>query len=227
MGTAIEIKLEKHALEILRWAVRKYHPKICLSCSFGKDSSVILSMVSKIKQTVPVIYINTGLEFKETLRFKDKMVEEYRLNLIEVKPITPYEALVKDIGQDIYSTNPQLCCDTLKVEPMKRALRGFDAWITGLRRDETEFRRNIKVVERFDGIVKVNPLALWTEKDVWRYIFENNLPYNPLYNKGYRSLGCMPCTKKGRWGQFERAGRWRGTSKEGGECGIHTFKKLK
>ncbi len=209
--------------EIVEWAIERYAPKIALSCSFGKDSTVLLHMATRVYPEIPVLYLNTGLEFPETLEFRDKLVAEWSLNLREYTPRVTYEELAAEHGNDVYSKNPKLCCECLKVEPVKRALDGLDAWITGLRRDETEFRKNIKIIEDHNGIVKINPLANWTEKEIWNYLKENNIPYNPLYNQGFRSLGCMPCTRDGRWGQFERAGRWAGTDKWGGECGIHTF----
>ncbi len=207
----------------MEWAIERYAPKIALSCSFGKDSTVLLHMATRIYPEIPVLYLNTGLEFPETLEFRDKLVAEWGLNLREYTPTVTYEELAAEHGNDVYSKNPKLCCECLKVEPVKRALDGLDAWITGLRRDETEFRKTIKIVEDHNGIVKINPLANWTEKEIWNYLKENNVPYNPLYDQGFRSLGCMPCTKDGLWGQFERAGRWAGTDKWGGECGIHTF----
>lgn len=209
--------------EIIRWAIEAYSPNIGLSCSFGKDSVVILDMARKIKPDIKVIYINTGLEFQETLDYRDLLVEKWGLNLVEYTPIKGYQELVNESEEDIHSSNPKLCCDTLKVEPVQRALEGLDAWITGLRRDETDFRKNITIIEDHGDIVKVNPLANWTEEDVWDYIKKNDIPYNPLYDQGFRSLGCEPCTRNGNWGMFERAGRWNGTDKEGGECGIHTF----
>jgi phosphoadenosine phosphosulfate reductase len=209
--------------EIIRWAIETYSPKIGISCSFGKDSAIVLDIARRIKPDIPVIHINTGLEFPETLKYRDRLVEEWGLNLWEYTPKKRYEELVAEYGEGIHEKNPKLCCEILKVEPIKRALEGLDAWITGLRRDETDYRKNIRIVEDYGHIVKINPLANWTEEDVWRYLRENNVPYNPLYDQGYRSLGCKPCTNNGNWGMFERAGRWSGTDKEGGECGIHTF----
>ncbi len=209
--------------EIVEWAIEKYAPKIALSCSFGKDSTVLVHLATRIWPEIPVLFLNTGLDFPETLEFRDKLVAEWGLNIREFTPRVAYEELVAKYGDDVYSKNPTLCCENLKVEPVRRAIEGLDAWMTGLRRDETEFRKTIKIVENHGTVVKINPLANWTEKDIWGYLKENKIPYHPLYDKGYRSLGCIPCTKNGTWGQFERAGRWAGTDKWGGECGIHTF----
>jgi phosphoadenosine phosphosulfate reductase len=206
--------------EILRWACGRFE-RICVAASFGKDSVTLLHMLRDIKPDIEVVYLNTGYDFPETLAFIERLKEEWNLNFQEYKPLWSIEEQEQRFGADLYKTDPDRCCGIRKVEPMARALRNYDAWITGLRRDETEFRKHIQVVEEQDGIVKVNPLANWTEEDVWRYIRTNQVPYNPLYDKGYRSLGCWPCTLAGTWGRFERAGRWAGTTKEGGECGIH------
>jgi len=208
--------------EIIKWAIETY-PNIGISCSFGKDSAIILDIARKIKPEIPVFHINTGLEFQETLDYRDLILEKWKINLKEYTPIKTYEELAEEHGKDVHDTNPALCCEHLKVEPIKRALEGLDAWITGLRRDETDHRKTIRIVEDYGHVVKINPLANWTEDDVWKYLKENDVPYNPLYDQGYRSLGCKPCTENGNWGMFERAGRWTGTDKEGGECGIHTF----
>jgi phosphoadenosine phosphosulfate reductase len=206
--------------EILQWASRRYHC-ICLAASFGKDSIVLLHMMRTIRPDIDVVYLNTGYDFPETVEFIQKMEREWNLRLIEFTPRISVEEQERTLGADLYRTDPGRCCGIRKVEPMARALRNYDAWITGLRRDETEHRKGIRVVEVANDLVKVNPLASWTADDIWRYIRSHNVPYNPLYDKGYVSLGCRPCTLAGTWGRFERAGRWAGTTKAGGECGIH------
>jgi phosphoadenosine phosphosulfate reductase len=206
--------------EILQWACRRYRC-LCLAASFGKDSIVLLHMVRTIRPDIDVVYLNTGYDFPETVEFIRRMEREWNLHLIEFSPRISVEEQERTLGADLYRTDPNRCCGIRKVEPMARALRNYDAWITGLRRDETEHRKNIRVVEIADELVKVNPLASWTADDVWSYIRSNDVPYNPLYDKGYVSLGCRPCTLAGTWGRFERAGRWAGTTKAGGECGIH------
>jgi phosphoadenylyl-sulfate reductase (thioredoxin) len=214
--------------EIIKWAIEKYH-KIAVSTSFGKDSMVIMHMALKIKPDIPMFTLNTGYEFSETLEFMEKIVSEWNLNFREYTPDISILELEEKYGKDFYLKDPGTCCTLLKVNPTKKALVGLNAWITGLRRDETEFRKTIGILEEFEGadIVKINPLANWTEDQIWDYIRKNDIPYNPLYDKGFRSLGCEPCSRAGKLGQFERAGRWTGTEKEGGECGIHTFLKPK
>ncbi len=206
--------------EILRWACGRFE-RICVAASFGKDSVTLLHMLRDIKPDIEVVYLNTGYDFPQTLMFIERLRLKWNLNLQEYRPLLSVEEQEERFGADLYKTDPDRCCGIRKVEPMARALRNYDAWITGLRRDETEFRKHIRVVEEQDGIVKVNPLANWTVQDIWHYIRTNQVPYNPLYDEGYRSLGCWPCTLAGTWGRFERAGRWTGTAKEGGECGIH------
>jgi phosphoadenosine phosphosulfate reductase len=206
--------------EILRWACGKFRC-ICVAASFGKDSIVLLHMLREIRPEIDVVYLNTGYDFPETVEFIKQLQTAWNLRLLEFTPRISVEEQERTLGADLYHTDPGRCCGIRKVEPMARALRNYDAWITGLRRDETEHRKNIRVVEVADELVKVNPLAAWTADDVWRYIRSHSVPYNPLYDKGYVSLGCRPCTLAGTWGRFERAGRWAGTTKAGGECGIH------
>jgi phosphoadenosine phosphosulfate reductase len=206
--------------EILHWSCAKFRC-LCVAASFGKDSIVLLHMLRDVRPDLDVVYLNTGYDFPETVQFIQRMEREWKLRLVEFAPRISVEEQERTLGADLYRTDPGRCCGIRKVEPMARALRNYDSWITGLRRDETEHRKNIRVVEVANELVKVNPLASWTSEDIWRYIRANKVPYNPLYDKGYVSLGCRPCTLAGTWGRFERAGRWAGTTKAGGECGIH------
>lgn len=217
-------KIEK-AKELLRDTIKKYK-EVVFFCSFGKDSMLILHLLKEINANIKIFYINTGYEFDETIKLKEKIEKEWNIKVKEIKPEITKEEFEKKYGKELYKKDPTLCCEILKVEPTKKALNGVNAWVTGLRKDETEFRKNINIIEKYDnGLIKINPLADWRENEVWEYIKENNIPYNELYDRGYRSLGCIPCTKEGKLGQFERAGRWIGTNKHGGECGIHTFLK--
>jgi phosphoadenosine phosphosulfate reductase len=199
--------------------------KVALACSFGKDSITVLSLAREIKPDILVFWIKTGYAFKETEEFKERLVKEWNLNLEEVSPRISREDMEQTHGTDLYKKDPKLCCHCLKVEPTRRFVRGLDAWITGLRRDETEYRQDLELVERFEGMpVKVNPIAKWTNEDVWNYLKKNDIPHNPLYDKGYVSLGCEPCTRACTWGRFERAGRWPGREEK--ECGMHTIEKV-
>lgn len=200
--------------ETLAWALDEFE-RIALACSFGKDSITVLSMARQIDPRIKVFMIRTGYGFEETERFKDRLREEWNLNLKEIHPSTIKEELEKEYGEDLYSRNPKLCCEILKVEPTRRFLKDLDAWITGLRRDETRFRSGLRRVEEYEGMpTKINPIADWTKEEVWDYIKANSIPYNPLYDEGYASLGCKPCTLAGTWGRYERAGRWPGSDKK-------------
>jgi len=210
--------------ETLSWAFNEFE-KIALACSFGKDSVTVLSIARELKPDITVFWIKTGYAFKETEDFKDLLVKEWGLEMAEVIPRISKEELEEAHGKELYKDDPKRCCECLKVEPTRRFLSDLDAWITGLRRDETEHRENLEMVERYEGMpVKINPIVKWTADDVWNYIKKYDVPYNPLYDKGFVSLGCEPCTRACSWGRFERAGRW--PDREEKECGMHTIEKV-
>ncbi|MFQ5909220.1 MAG: phosphoadenylyl-sulfate reductase [Thermoplasmata archaeon] len=222
------ISIEKidSARGILRKAFEIFDDKVGLSCSFGKDSVTVLHLAREFHPEVPAIYINTGLDFPETRKFMEDLHEQWDLNLRVYHPTRENVRHRNELDLSLNLSDPDLCCDLLKVEPTERALSGLEAWIVGLRRDETEFRQDLEpfeIVERPDGLpmTRIAPIHDWTETEVWDYIKTNDVPYHPLYDSGYRSMGCMPCSKAGMRGRFERAGRWDGSDKE--ECGIHTF----
>ena len=205
------------AEQVLEWAITTFRGRVALTVSFGGGGVVLAHMVSRIDRSVPVLFLNTGFHFEETVAFKDEFAARYGLHLVELRPSF-------DPGP-LYQTDPNRCCAIRKVEPMQRALAGFDAWITALRRDQAETRRSIDVLEPHlvDGrtILKVMPLAHWAREDVWRYLRQHEVPYHPLLDQGYTSIGCWPCTRPTLAGESERAGRWSGTGKT--ECGLHTF----
>ena len=222
------ISMEKveSARDILRKTFEVFGDKVGLSCSFGKDSMTVLHLAREFRPEVPAIYIDTGLDFPETEEFKERIREQWDLDLRVFRPTRENVKYRNELDLNLNLSNPDLCCDLLKVEPTERALRGLDAWIVGLRRDETEFRQDLEpfeIMTRPDGLpmTRIAPIHDWTESEVWDYIKTNEVPYHPLYDHGYRSMGCMPCSKAGLRGRFERAGRWVGSDKE--ECGIHTF----
>lgn len=212
---------------IIADAVRR-HPRIFAACSFGKDSRVIVDLVKQISPDFHFIGIDTTYEFPETMQFADELVKETGMNFRWVTASPEAKKKIDDAYGDSFIRNDQYKCCEMKIPAIESVMGEYDAWITGLRRDETEYRKNIKIFEP-GKIVKVNPLAFWTKEDIWQYIKENNLRYHPLYDKGYASLGCKPCTTEGkvrdgggRQGQFERAGRFAGTANQGMECGLHT-----
>lgn len=202
---------------LVAWAIESFPERAALTLSFGGGGVVLAHMISRIDKRVPVIFLDTGCHFPETLAFKEQFAAQYALNLIEVQP-------AMDPGP-LYRTDPDRCCAIRKVEPMERAIAGYDAWISGLRRDQGDTRRSLELLEyhELDGrpIVKVFPLAEWRHADVWRYIREHGVPSHPLLDRGYTSIGCWPCTRPTLPGEPERAGRWSGTGKT--ECGLHTF----
>lgn len=219
------VKREAQSLEgarpeaVLEWAIRAFPNRAGLTCSFSGQGVVLAHMIARIDRRVPVIFLDTGFHFPETYAFKEQFVRRYGLNLVEYRPATDPGAL--------YETDPDRCCAIRKVEPMQRALAGLDAWITSLRRDQSDTRSSVDVLEYHEvdsrPLVKVLPLAHWTRKEVWGYIAEQGIPYHPLLDQGYSSIGCWPCTRPTLPGEPERAGRWSGTLKT--ECGLHTFTK--
>ncbi|MGB2599151.1 MAG: phosphoadenylyl-sulfate reductase [Candidatus Omnitrophota bacterium] len=201
-----------HSLDLVRDAVEKY-PKIGVACSFGKDSAVVVHLAQTVKEDIPVFAVMTRFKPKETFEYKDMLIKEWNLNLKE------YSSDV-EIPEELYKTDPDECCRLLKVEPTKEAVKDMDCWICGLRSTEGRTRTDYEEIEFKGGLVKLNPILTWTEVDIWKYMAVNKIPVHPLYLQGYRSLGCSPCSNPG--GELERDGRWKGTSKCGGECGIHT-----
>ncbi|GAB6934017.1 phosphoadenylyl-sulfate reductase [Calditerricola satsumensis] len=213
---------EKTPQELLALAVERFGTKVALACSFGAEDVVLVDMLVKINPEVPIFYLDTDKHFRETYETRDRMAARYGISFVQVKPALTLEEQAARYGDRLWERDPNLCCNLRKVEPLKAFLRDFDAWITGIRREQAPTRANARKVEwdaKF-GVVKFNPLADWTFKDVWRYIHENDVPYNPLHDRGYPSIGCECCTRPVRPGEDFRAGRWAGFNKT--ECGLHT-----
>ncbi len=207
--------------EIIKWAVKTYSPRIGMTSSFGAESIALIHMVTQVKPDIPIYFLETGFHFAETLQFRDELKKRYKLNIVDITCTMGHEAFLKQYGP-LHQTNPDLCCEINKVLPLKQAISGLSAWITGIRRDQANTRRNVQVLEQFqEGLVKVNPLTNWTKAKVWEYIKKHDIPAHPLTLKGYTSIGCEPCTRPTKPGEDPRAGRWAG--KEKTECGIHTM----
>jgi len=222
---ALKEKVEISKL-IIEHTLEKY-PRTFAACSFGKDSRVIVDLVSQVSPEVPFIGIDTGFEFSETLSYAGDLVRETGIRFRWVRPSADARRRIDEAYGDSFIRNDQYKCCEMKIPAIEGVMGEYQAWITGLRRDETEYRKGTKLIEQ-GKIVKVNPIAFWTNDDVWRHIRENKLSYHPLYDRGYTSLGCQPCTTQGRirsgggrQGQFERAGRFAGTGHQGQECGLH------
>ncbi len=211
--------------ELLTWAAERWGNRMALSCSFGGTAGmVLLDMIVKVAPATTVLYIDTGLLFGETYHLIEQVRERYGIEPVAVHPARTVAQQAKDEGSTLWERDPDRCCHLRKVQPLTEALASFDAWITGVRRSDTAARANTALIEwstKYE-IVKLNPLAFWSEHDVWRYIYAHDVPYNPLLDQGYRSLGCSTCTRLPT-GADARSGRWVGFTKT--ECGLHVESK--
>jgi phosphoadenosine phosphosulfate reductase len=216
-------KLEgRPAEEILRWSLDRYGESIVLACSFGGPTGmVLLDMVMAMAPRTPVFYLDTGLLFPETYALAAEAGRRYGITPLAVQPelTVPQQAVAH--GEALWARNPDQCCALRKVAPQRQALQGYGAWITGLRRDQADTRRATPVVgwDAKFGLAKIAPLATWSEEEVWTYLYLHDVPFNPLHEQGYPSLGCTHCTRPVLAGEHARAGRWSGHLKT--ECGLH------
>ena len=208
-------KVER-SLELIDRAYKEFGDGLVVANSLGKDSSAVWDLAKRVSPAIRGFIVTTRFKPAETKKF---MAEE-----VARCPELQVFSNDEEIPEKLYETDPDRCCEILKVQPTRDAVKqmGVSCWITGLRCTEGRTRTNYKEVEELDkGLIKLNPILIWYEREVWQYLALNKVPVNPLYAEGYRSLGCAPCTKIAQ-GIDERAGRWIGTSKCGGECGIHT-----
>jgi phosphoadenosine phosphosulfate reductase len=207
---------------ILAWTWRHFRPKVILTCSFQHDGVVLAHMLRDIAPEVPVVFINTGFHFSETLAYCEEIRRRFGISVVELEPIMPRAQFATEHGLDLHARHPDLCCHINKVEPLKRYLPGVRAWINGRRRDQAGTRQSLRVVEGFQNdLYKVNPLASWTSRETFYYMDRHGIPTHPLFDQGYASIGCAPCTRPVVPGESERDGRWAGSTKV--ECGLHTF----
>jgi phosphoadenosine phosphosulfate reductase len=212
--------------EILAWAFAEYAPRVGISTAFGVEGCALIAMAAKLRPELDVFTVDTDFLFPETHDLMKRLVDRYGVRLQVVKGLVSKEEQERLHGVALWERDTDRCCALRKVEPTQRAVEGLDAWIAGLRRDQGESRAGIQILERYDHadgtpLVKVNPLARWTRNDTWKYVMAHDVPYNPLLDQGYKSIGCWPCTRPVGAGEDERAGRWAGSAKK--ECGIHTF----
>ena len=211
----------KAPLEIIQWAVAKFAPEIAVSTSFQTQSMPLLHMVTRVKPDIRILFLDTGYHFWDTLTFRERIQHEWNLNIVDLYRDSRWDSFVRDHIRTLPLEDANLCCYLHKVQPMQKALGGLRAWITGIRRDQTPERAQAHILEvEGDGLVKVNPLLNWTKADIWRYREEHDLPAHPLFERGFRSVGCAPCTVAVGAGEDDRAGRWAGRGKT--ECGLHT-----
>jgi len=206
-------------LEVIRWAAATFGDRICLTSSMS--DAALIHLVSKVKPGIDVLFVDTGYHFAETVGTRDAVEAVYPVNVINVTPTRTVEEQEAALGPRLNGRNPDLCCHLRKVEPLGKALEGYMAWFSGIRREETASRRDRRVVEwdRKRGMVKVNPILDWTQQQMDDYIEDNGVLVNPLHYDGYPSIGCEPCTRPVAPGEDPRSGRWAGMGKT--ECGIH------
>jgi phosphoadenosine phosphosulfate reductase len=237
-AAAMQVQVINHELEaacasldgqspeaILRWAVDRFHSRLTMATAFGAEGCCLIHMLSEIEPKVHVFNLDTGYQFPETLALRERILERYGMEVELVRPETSVAEYEAQHQGPLYVLQPDRCCQDRKIIPLRKTLAKHDAWISAIRRDQTSHRTKARPAQwdtKF-GLVKINPLLGWTHQDVWRFIARHDVPYNPLHDQGYPSIGCWPCTRAVLAGEDERAGRWAGTSKK--ECGLHTMEQ--
>lgn len=209
------------AYEILRWGVERFFPRLTMATAFGAEGNCIIHMLAEIEPRVRIFNLETGYQFQETLDLRERIKERYGIEVEYVRPDLTVAEYEEEHGGPLYNSFSDQCCHDRKMVPLRRAVIGYDAWISAIRKDQTKDRARASMVQwdaKFN-LVKLNPLLDWTKKDVWNFIAKNDVPYNPLHDQGYPSIGCWPCTRAVADGADDRSGRWFGTMKK--ECGLH------
>lgn len=209
------------AEEVLDWALHRFGGQVAMASGFGPEGMVLIDMAARLRQDVRIFTLDTGLLFEQTYDLMAEVERRYGIAIERVTPALTVAEQEREHGAALWVRTPDRCCSMRKVEPLRAKLATLDAWIAAIRRDQTRDRATAQKVEwdtRF-GLVKVNPLCDWTSEMVWDYIRENEVPYNPLHDEGYPSIGCEPCTKPVAAGADPRSGRWAGFTKT--ECGLH------
>jgi phosphoadenosine phosphosulfate reductase len=208
---------------ILRWAVHTFREKLTMATAFGAEGCCLIHMLADIDPSIRIFNLDTGYQFAETLQLRERIKERYGIEVEFIRPETTVAEYEAEHGGPLYHLRPDQCCYDRKMVPLRRAVDGYAAWISAIRRDQTGHRAAADTVQwdaKFD-LVKINPLLAWTRKDVWDFILKYDVPYNPLHDRGYPSIGCWPCTAPAGDGEDERAGRWAGSAKK--ECGLHVI----
>jgi phosphoadenosine phosphosulfate reductase len=212
---------DRSAEDMLDWVTDVFGQQVALTCSFsGPSGMVLLDMVARLGRRTPVIFLDTDLLFPETYALAEAAAQRYGMAITRRRPALSLREQAQREGPRLYEREPDRCCGIRKVAPLAEALRPYDAWISGIRRDQSPTRAATPLVEWSvrHGLLKINPLANWSEREIWAYIHAHEVPYNPLLDQGYPSVGCQPCTRPAGAGDG-RAGRWTGFAKT--ECGIH------
>jgi phosphoadenosine phosphosulfate reductase len=208
-----------NATDLLRWTDENFGGNYIVASNM--QDAVLVDLAAKVRPGVDVLFLDTGYHFVETIGTRDAVEAVYDINVVNVTPENSVEKQDELFGKDLFAREPSECCRMRKVEPLSKALRGYSAWVTGIRRVEAPTRANAPLIswDKAFGLVKINPLAAWTDEDMQNYIDANDVLVNPLVFEGYPSIGCAPCTAKPAEGADPRSGRWAGTSKT--ECGLH------
>jgi phosphoadenosine phosphosulfate reductase len=218
----------KSSTELLTWAWERFGKQAAIGTSYQGAGLVMIHLASLAGLTFPIFTLDTGLLFPETLDLKRRLEEFFACKIESIDPDLTVEEQADIHGTELWKRDPDLCCTVRKVLPLRGKLQDLGCWLTGLRREQSASRAEVGLVELYQlneqsgqEIVKLNPMANWSRADIWAHIQKHKIPYNPLHDQGYRSIGCTPCTRKTAEGEGERAGRWIGFNKV--ECGIHTF----
>lgn len=209
--------------EILRWAIDRFAPRFTMATAFGPEGMCLIHMLAELQAAVPIFNLDTGYQFPETLEMRERVRERYGIVVELKRPARTVAEYETANGGPVYLRDPDRCCRERKLEVLTRAIEGMDAWASAIRRDQSPDRARAPIVgwDRKFGLVKVSPLANWSKSQVWQFILDNEIPYNPLHDQGYTSIGCRPCTRAVMSGDDERAGRWCGFAKT--ECGLHSL----
>jgi len=226
---ALDAQFDKQPTgQVLAWAAERFGPRAAIGTSFQGAGLVMMHLAKKEGLQFPVFTLDTGLLFPETIELKKSLEDFYGFQIESLEPDLTVQEQADVNGPELWKREPDLCCTMRKVLPLQGKLADLDCWITGLRREQSDARAGIGIIELYTldqaagrDIVKLNPMANWSRDAVWDYIKQHKIPYNPLHDRGYRSIGCWPCTTQTANGANERAGRWTGFNKV--ECGIHTF----
>jgi len=207
--------------DILAWTVREFWPQVAISSSFQTQSMPLLHMAKQARRDILIFFIDTGYHFWETLIFREQIASDWKLNVLDLYRDSRWDVFTRQQVRTLPLEDPQLCCFIHKVQPMQKALKDLKAWITGIRRDQTATRSHAHILElQEDGLLKINPLLNWTKTEIDAYRQKYELPIHPLLEKGFRSIGCAPCTAAVGKNEDDRAGRWVGRGMT--ECGLHT-----
>ena len=212
----------RSAADILEWAASHFGKGLTFATGFGAEGCVLIDLIGKHNIPIDIFTLDTGLLFQETYDLWHRLESQCNIEIRGITPELDVDQQAATHGDRLWERAPDTCCNMRKVVPLKATLANVDAWVTAIRRDQTAERAKAQIVEwdhKFN-IAKINPLVAWTKNDVWQHILTNKVPYNPLHDNGYPSIGCWPCTSQVKQGEDDRAGRWRGNSKN--ECGLHS-----